>query len=880
MPMYKRFAWLMMSVALLVGMAMPVHADPAENPEPVRLSISSQEEFLAFAQNCRLDTYSQNLYVSLEKDLDFSDTPFVSVPIFSGTFAGNGHRVSGIRISSDGSMEGLFRRLTETAVVSDLTVNGEIHPGGSGQEIGGIAGRNEGQILGCSFSGDLSGGDYVGGIAGSNGVTGLVESCSAEGQIHGRHFVGGITGGNSGVVRDCTNLSAVNTTPQQNTVELSDITLENITNTEAVNTVTDIGGIAGISSGVIRSCVNREAVGYPHMGYNIGGIAGTQSGYIVDCENQGDVRGRKEVGGIVGQMEPVSLIEYTEDTLQILQGQLDSMTGLVNRASGNAQANTAGVSGQINTLQQQATTAKDAVKSLIPNADNPTLPDADALLAAQNTLTSTLGAMPKTIRGIASATQATVSTLTRDLNAITNQITAMSRTIGDASENLGGTITDISDQDTPEMLTGKVEACINLGTVLADLNAGGIAGAMSPENDLDLLEDWEEIGQESLNLHGQLRAVILRCENSGTVTVKRQNAGGIAGWQMLGLVKESLNTGTLDAAEADSVGGVSGLSTGFIRRCYAKCAISGETNVGGIAGSATVLSDSVSQVVIENAREKRGAVAGVITDGQTDEENPVRNNLYLPVGEDLGAVDGVSYSGQAEPVEQAAFLSMEQLPDAFHTVTVRFLFEDGTVREQILEPGQTLTWIPEVPQKDGYTGSWDGLEEEKLTNILFDMTFRTLYRARNTVIASAETREDGRPLVLLEGDFAEGAGISAEETNAVVVLHDGETLLETWNLTMSEPGMSARFLLPEHADPERTLVLLGDGKGNWKTAPSYADGSYLVFSPDENTCQLALIQTPQDNTVLWIAGCGGVLLIALLVILIVRSKKKKASIES
>ena len=879
--MYKRLLWLMMSVVLLVSMAMPVHADPAEDTEVVFLSISSPEEFLTFAQNCRLDTYSQNLQVSLENDLDFSATSFVSVPIFSGTFAGNGHALTGISLSDDGSMQGLFRYLTETAVVSDLTVNGQIHPGGSGQEIGGIAGRNEGRILGCSFSGDLSGGDYVGGIAGINGVTGLIESCSVEGQIHGRHFVGGITGGNSGVVRACSNLSAVNTTPQQNTVELSEITLENITNTEAVNTVTDIGGIAGISSGVIRNCVNRENVGYPHMGYNIGGIAGTQSGYIADCKNQGAVRGRKEVGGIVGQMEPVSLLEYTEDTLQILQGQLDSMTGLVNRASGNAQANAAGISGQINTLQQQANTAKDAVESLIPDADNPALPDADALTAAQNTLTSALGAMPQTIRGIASATQATINTLSRDLNAITNQVTAMSQTIGDASENLGGTITDISDQDTPEMLTGKVENCINLGTVLADLNAGGIAGAMSPENDLDVLEDWEEIGQESLNLHGQLRAVIVRSENSGTVTAKRQNAGGIAGWQMLGLVKESLNTGALDAAEADSVGGVSGLSTGFIRSCYAKCAISGKSNVGGIAGSATVLSDSVSQVIIENAREKRGAVAGVIKDGQTNEENPVRNNIYLPVGEDIGAVDGISYSGLAEPMEQDAFLSMEQLPDAFGTVTVRFLFEDGTVKEQKLKPGQTLSQIPEVPQKDGYVGTWDGLQEEKLTNILFDMTFRTLYRAKNTVIASAQTREDGRPLFLLEGAFTDGAVVSAEKTDAVVVLHDGENLQETWNFTMSELGTTVRFLLPEDADPERALVLLGDGKGNWKTAPSEADGSYLVFSPEEDTCQLALIQTAPDNTLLWIAGIGGLLLITLLVILIVRSrKKKKASMNA
>ena len=877
--MNKRLVCLLMSFVLLLSMAMPVHAEPSEETEPFKLSISSPEEFLTFARNCRLDTYSQNLQVSLEADLDFTDSDFISVPIFSGTFLGNGHRVQGIHLSNDGSREGLFRHLTETAVVTDLKVSGQIYPGGSGGEIGGIAGRNEGQILNCGFSGELSGGDCVGGIAGSNGVTGLIESCTTEGQIHGKHFVGGITGENAGIVRACTNLAGVNTTPQQNTVELSDITLENLTNTEAVNTVTDIGGIAGISTGVIRGCVNKETVGYPHMGYNIGGIAGTQSGYIAECQNQGAVRGRKEVGGIVGQMEPVSLIEYTEDTLQILQGQLDSMTGLVNRASGNAQANAAGIGSRINTLQQQTDTAKEAVKSLIPDKEDPTLPDKDTLLAAQNTLTSTLGAMPGTLRGIASATQATVNTLSRDLNAITNQVTAMSQTIADASENLGGTITDISDQDTPEMLTGKVEGCINMGDVLADLNAGGIAGAISPENDLDLLEDWEEIGQESLNLHGQLRGVILNSENSGTVSAKRQNVGGIVGWQLLGLVKDSLNTGTLDAGEADCVGGVSGLSTGFIRSCYARCAIDGKTSVGGIAGSATVLSDCVSQVVIESAREKKGAVAGVVKDGQTDVEDPVRNNVYLPIGEDMGAVDGVSYSGLAEPVEQDAFLRLEQLPETFHTVEIRFLFEDGTVRTQVLEPGQSLTWIPEVPQKDGYFGSWAGLEEANLTNILFDMTFRTQYRAHNAVISSAETRE-GRPLFLLEGDFSDGTAISAEKTEAVVVLLDGETLLETWNLTMEEPGTTARFLLPADAAPQRILALLGDGKGNWKTAPSEVDGSYLVFSPEADTCQLALIQTAQNHTAWWIAGIGGAVLITFLGVLIIHSKKKKATVKA
>ena len=63
---------------------------------------------------------------------------------------------------------------------------------------------------------------------------------------------------------------------------------------------TDIGGIAGLSGGVIQSCRNEGAVGYEQIGYNIGGIAGRQSGYLDGCENSGKISGNKDVGGIVG----------------------------------------------------------------------------------------------------------------------------------------------------------------------------------------------------------------------------------------------------------------------------------------------------------------------------------------------------------------------------------------------------------------------------------------------------------------------------------------------------------------------------------------------------------------------------------------------------
>ena len=60
----------------------------------------------------------------------------------------------------------------------------------------------------------------------------------------------------------------------------SELTLGDLIGTENVADITDIGGIAGQSGGVIRACMNRGTVGYQHMGYNVGGIAGSQTGYI------------------------------------------------------------------------------------------------------------------------------------------------------------------------------------------------------------------------------------------------------------------------------------------------------------------------------------------------------------------------------------------------------------------------------------------------------------------------------------------------------------------------------------------------------------------------------------------------------------------------
>ena len=872
---------MILSVVLLLGMAVPVHAEEAEMQEeiPVReLKISTVEEFLIFAENCRLDSYSVNLAVALEKDLDLSGINFSSIPIFSGSFDGQGHTISGLAITDSGSVQGLFRYLTATATVQNLNVKGEIHPGGSRGNVGAIAGQNEGLILNCTFSGSISGGDYVGGLAGSNTITGIIEDCQVSGDVHGDHFVGGIAGENLGVIRNCTNSALVNTTPQQNSIDIGDITMDTLTNTESVNTVTDIGGIAGISSGVIRGCVNTGDVGYQHMGYNIGGIAGTQSGYVIDCENQGDVQGRKEVGGIVGQMEPVSIIEYTEDTLQILKGQLETMSGLVNRTASNAQGNANGISNQIGVLKDQTETARDAVEIILPDLDNPELPDPDAILAAQNTLAATLEAMPGTLNNIAAATQTTLYNLNRDLNALSGQISAMGETLNNASENLGGSITDLSDLDTPELLTGKIENCRNAGMILADLNVGGIAGAIAIEFDLDILEDWEQSGEMSLNFQSEVRAVVLNCENQGLVTGKKQNVGGIVGWQSLGLVRECINTGKIDGENADYVGGITGMSTGYIRNDYAKCEITASTYAGGIAGSATVATDCLSMVLIENVREKSGAILGEAAQSNTQtEEAPVFGNFYPVLAQDLGAIDGISYSGIAEPMTLEAFLGMENLPEIFQKVTLRFLLEDGTEKLITVRSGKEVAKnrIPVIPEKDGFTAKWEGLENADLENLVFDMTFVAVYTPNRATIQSQQTRENGLPLLFLEGAFPEQAAVSISGSDEMPTLSEGEIWLESWEITATHSVSTMRFLLPETVDAELVKLMVCDTQGVWKTVESYVDGSYLVFAIDQEIAAIALVQVPQSNLNLFVIG--GALTLALAMILLGRRKKQKVA---
>lgn len=877
----KKIFSLCLCFALLPSLHVCAQADDNEEiveaAPLVEIKIYSAQQFIDFAENCILDTYSKRLAVSLEKNIDLSNCDFEAVPIFCGSFDGNGYTISGFTPDSTGSVLGLFRYLTEGAEIKNLNVKASIKPSGSHNQIGGIVGNNAGLISNCSYNGAVVGSNYVGGIAGVNEITGIIEDCYVAGEISGDHFVGGIAGENSGVIRNCSNVALINVSARENAVDLSDVTVDTMTNSEAANTVTDIGGIAGFSDGVIRNCENYGDTGYPKMGYNIGGIAGTQSGYLVDCVNYADIQGRKEVGGIAGQLEPVSLIEYSEDTLQILEGQLDTMSGLVNQTAYNAQVNSAQINSELGVLADQTGTAMDAVDTLLFSENA----DPDTITAAQNALSNSMGAMPETFGNLAAATSNTVNHLSSDLMAVSNQINAMSDTINEASENIGGSISDVSDEDSEDQLSGKIAASVNCGDILGDFNVGGIAGAISVENDLDVMDDWQQMGSESLNFETKLRAVILKCENRASVCGSKQNIGGIVGFQHLGLVKDSLNTGFVDAEPAEFVGGVSGRSSGFIRNNYAKCIISAKNTVGGIAGSATIVSDCRSLVEIKNAAEKLGGILGDISETDSEVENPIISNLYMIIGRDIGGIDGISYSGLAQGLGKYQFLALDNLPDIFKKLVLTFSAE-GSKEQLVLNTGDKLSIssIPTVPERTSTVGSWDGLESFDFSAVYFDTEFKAVYKSKSTVLSSNRLNHNGLSLLLVQGNFGEDSSLLLHEISFDGVLEGDEESAYCARFSCGDNSTmnTVRCLIPD--DVNGFKLYLGSSGGDWREVEYSIDGSYAVAQLSDGDDRIAIVKTTSHSKLL-IAGAAAaaaVLLISTFVLIFKLTKKSRSAV--
>ena len=417
---------------------------------------------------------------------------------------------------------------------------------GSSNYVGGLVGTNTGSVTNGRNNGTIAGTNYVGGLVGDNAdehsiLTNLVNDSSAE--ILGVEYVGGIAGKNRGTI----------TADREN---------NNLINRGSITGHKYVGGVAGLNVGTITNTnidvelkVNN-AVSGDHQYF--GGIVG-QNG---DDKNEGTIENATNsnkivapnasyVGGIVGW-----------------NTQKGKLIGMGNSNEGEVIGGSyvGGVIGK----NDAAIGSKDAAQVGIKN------------------------------EGVVIATNGGAGGLIGENNAaITNTImTNKGEVHGNNSNDGSGTggIIGVNMGDiTYSSLINEVT-----GTVTGTNNVGGLIGV----NKADITGGRYTVAGEDAGMYinkiynnGVINVGTYKDENGdGKYVFDEQagsNIGGLIGDNQKGSLTAGYNTGAINAADSENVGGIAGSNSGTIDQVFNTVmtengqnqTITGDTNVGGLVGN-------------------------------------------------------------------------------------------------------------------------------------------------------------------------------------------------------------------------------------------------------------------------------------------------------
>ncbi len=201
---------------------------------------------------------------------------------FTGTFDGNKHTISGIKLNNKMGINyiGMFGYTSATIKNVTLT-NVDIF---GNDYVGGISGYYEGTMTNIILSGKISGNGKVGGITGYGGI---VNGAKVTATITGKsNYVGGISGGNNSV-----------------------------TNADVKATVTGnnyVGGITG-NGNVASSVMNGDISGYDFVGGITGKTirAGNPYNTVKAVYKGGNVSGNSNVNLILGADNGSTILGYS-----------------------------------------------------------------------------------------------------------------------------------------------------------------------------------------------------------------------------------------------------------------------------------------------------------------------------------------------------------------------------------------------------------------------------------------------------------------------------------------------------------------------------------------------------------------------------------------
>lgn len=242
---------------------------------------------------------------------------------FAGTFDGNGHTISNIKITTSFGHSGFFGYLS--GEVKNLNLDGENKSNDS--NCGGIVGTlsSTGKVTNCTSNIVVTGNDKTGGIVGNN-EGGTIEGCVNLGDVNGTYKVGGVVGENwGGTVTQCGNKGKVKSTNRGfgtygtggvagRSVSATAL-VEECYNTGEINSNTEAtGGVVGYVNAkgtTVSDCYNTGTINIKIKDSNkkftearvggIVGIAGVNGVKIRNSYNAGMANGADIAGGVVGE---------------------------------------------------------------------------------------------------------------------------------------------------------------------------------------------------------------------------------------------------------------------------------------------------------------------------------------------------------------------------------------------------------------------------------------------------------------------------------------------------------------------------------------------------------------------------------------------------
>ena len=570
----------------------------------------------------------------------------------------NGNMYSGYNesiVSGSSNVGGIIGDNSSTVanVVNATSVTGKDKDKDNVSEyVGGLVGTNTGSVTNGRNNGTITGTNYVGGMVGNNAdgstLTNLVNDSSAA--ITGVQYVGGIAGKNDGIITannsnlinrgSITGNQYVGGVAGMNTGEIS-----NTVNSVVLNaTGTDakyFGGVAGYNNGVIGTVTNTSVIDVTaQYGTLVGGIIGfndangTLAGEIV---NEGNISGKSEVGGIIGENINQSILNN------------EGKPRLTISNKGNVRATNGGAAGIFYDNQ-----------GVINNVD----------LINEGTVTG--GTAKDSVTG---------GLFGKNSGKVTNSILTNSGIVTGGG-TVGGLIGDNSGSASGSVFT-------NDGIVEGEDKVGGLFGINSGSFNTSSLintvnaqvtgkqEVGGLIGKNTGKIEGGRDAADsyykYQIYNNGTINVTGEGThiGGLFGTNS-GDVEAAYNTGVINAGQSSNVGGIAGVNEqgGKLDQVFNTVmtengtdAITGDTNVGGLVGTNSGTLSNAYNTTKVNGNINVGNAVGV-NDG-TDAEvnfvydvtntnntligentnNATISNSYTSADAEKGAVgtDGITY---------------------------------------------------------------------------------------------------------------------------------------------------------------------------------------------------------------------------------------------